>query len=141
MNRNNHWEKKNDKYRKIALNRSSHSEVFLGNYVLKICSKFTGEHPCRSVISIKWTPLGDCFWLNNYHNSQMELKRTIEHHITENIEKKLKTIAQQGLDSKPFWNILRQMKRNNSEDLIAIKDDKGNILFSEEEIKLHTELL
>ena len=33
--------------------RSSHSEVFLGKGVPKICSKFTGEHPCRSVISIK----------------------------------------------------------------------------------------
>ena len=28
-------------------------EVFLGKGGLKICSKFTGEHPCRSVISIK----------------------------------------------------------------------------------------
>ena len=33
--------------------RSSHLEVFLQKSVLKICSKFTGEHPCRSVISIK----------------------------------------------------------------------------------------
>ena len=33
--------------------RSSYPEVFLGKGVLKICSKFTGEHPCRSVISIK----------------------------------------------------------------------------------------
>ena len=32
---------------------SSHPEVFLGKDVRKICSKFTGEHPCRSVISIK----------------------------------------------------------------------------------------
>ena len=32
---------------------SSHPEVFLGKGVLKICSKFTGEYPCRSVISIK----------------------------------------------------------------------------------------
>ena len=32
---------------------SSHPEVFLGKGVLKISSKFTGEHPCRSVISIK----------------------------------------------------------------------------------------
>ena len=31
--------------------RSSHSEVFLRKGVLKICSKFTGEHPCRSAIS------------------------------------------------------------------------------------------
>ena len=27
--------------------------LFLGKGVLKICSKFTGEHPCRSAISIK----------------------------------------------------------------------------------------
>ena len=33
--------------------RSSHQEVFLEKGVLKICCKFTGEHPCRSVISIK----------------------------------------------------------------------------------------
>ena len=33
--------------------RSSRPEVFLGKVVLKICSKFTGERPCRSVISIK----------------------------------------------------------------------------------------
>ena len=33
--------------------RSSHPEVFMRKGVLKICSKFTGEHPCRSVISIK----------------------------------------------------------------------------------------
>ena len=33
--------------------RSSRPEVFLGKVVLKICSKFTGEHPCRSAISIK----------------------------------------------------------------------------------------
>ena len=28
-------------------------QVILGKGVLKICSKFTGEHPCQSVISIK----------------------------------------------------------------------------------------
>ena len=33
--------------------RSSHPEVFLGKGVLKICSKFTGQHLCRSAISIK----------------------------------------------------------------------------------------
>ena len=34
----------------ISNNRSRHPEVFLGKGVLKICSKFTGEHPCRSAI-------------------------------------------------------------------------------------------
>ena len=33
--------------------RSTHPEVFLGKGVLKICRKYTREHPCRSVISIK----------------------------------------------------------------------------------------
>ena len=33
--------------------RSSHPEVFLRRGVLKICSKFTREHPCQSAISIK----------------------------------------------------------------------------------------
>ena len=33
--------------------RSSPPVVFLGKGVLKICSKFTGENPCRSVISIE----------------------------------------------------------------------------------------
>ena len=33
--------------------RSSHLEVFLRKGVLKICSKFTWEHPCRSTISTK----------------------------------------------------------------------------------------
>ena len=35
-----------------AVVRSSHPKMFLGKGVLKICSKFTGDHPCRSVISI-----------------------------------------------------------------------------------------
>ena len=33
--------------------RSSQPEVFLRKGVLKICSKFTGEHPCRNVFSFK----------------------------------------------------------------------------------------
>ena len=77
---------------KVRRNRSNDLEVFLGKGVLKICSKFTGEHPCRSAISInllcnftettlrhEWspvnllhifrtlfarTPLGGCFWSN-----------------------------------------------------------------------------
>ena len=36
-----------------GVNRNSRPGVFLGKGVLKICSKFTGEHPCQSAISIK----------------------------------------------------------------------------------------
>ena len=37
----------------ISTYRSSPPEMFLGKGVLKICSKFTGEHQSQSVISIK----------------------------------------------------------------------------------------
>ena len=37
----------------IAFCRSSPPEVFTGKGVLKICSKFTREHPCRCVILIR----------------------------------------------------------------------------------------
>ena len=37
----------------MKLFRSIHPKVFLGKGILKICSKFTGEHPYRSVISIQ----------------------------------------------------------------------------------------
>ena len=40
-------------YNLCKSSRSSRPEVFLGKVVLKICTKFTGEHSCRSVISIK----------------------------------------------------------------------------------------
>ena len=36
-----------------ANKRTSPPEVFLYKGVLKICSKFTGENPCRSVNSLK----------------------------------------------------------------------------------------
>ena len=37
----------------MTKDRSSPPEVFLGKGVLKICSKFGREQPCRSMISIK----------------------------------------------------------------------------------------
>ena len=37
----------------VQIFKSSHPEVFLGKGVLKICSNFTAEYPCLSVISIK----------------------------------------------------------------------------------------
>ena len=35
----------------VHITRSSYLEVLVGKGILKMCSKFTGEHPCRSVIS------------------------------------------------------------------------------------------
>ena len=36
------------------IKRKTRPDIFLRKGVLKICSKFTGEHPCRSVISKKF---------------------------------------------------------------------------------------
>ena len=53
--------------------RSSHPEVSLRKGVLKICSKFTGENPCWSVISIKLLYFIEialwhgCFPVNSQH--------------------------------------------------------------------------
>ena len=40
-------------FSKVAGKWSSHLKVLLGKGVLKICSKFTGEHPWQSLILIK----------------------------------------------------------------------------------------
>ena len=39
--------------KKLLMFRSSHRDVHLVKIVVKICGKFTGEHACRNVISIK----------------------------------------------------------------------------------------
>ena len=46
--------------------RSSRPEVFLVKGVLKICSKFTGEHPCRNVISRKLQAISHLVILCNF---------------------------------------------------------------------------
>ena len=48
--------------REVAALKSSPPEVFLAKGVPKICSKFTEEHPCRSMISIKLL----CTWVHGY---------------------------------------------------------------------------
>ena len=46
---------------------SSHSEVLLEKGVMKICSKFIGEHPCRSVIPSEITLWHGCSPVNLLH--------------------------------------------------------------------------
>ena len=43
----------NQRFLRWSSFRSSRRELFLEKGVLKICSKFTGEYPCRSATSIK----------------------------------------------------------------------------------------
>ena len=41
------------KYKSFLFHPKSFQEPLASRDVLKICSKFTGEHPCRSAISIQ----------------------------------------------------------------------------------------
>ena len=56
---------------KLSYTRNIRPKVFLRKGVLKICSKFTGEHPCGSVISTKFfieiTPRHGCSPVNLLH--------------------------------------------------------------------------
>ena len=51
----------------ITFTPGNFPDVFLGKGVLKICSRFTGEHPCRSVISIKllWNKVAKQLYWNH----------------------------------------------------------------------------
>ena len=103
----------------VWYNRSSPPEVFLWEGVLKICSTFAGEHPCRNVISIKLkshfgmdvllqiccifsehlflrTPLEGCFWYNH--------RTIIRTGIT------CKKIPCYMLDSACMWPIVENVK-------------------------------
>ena len=48
-----HWSISKMELSQKALSSKAALQVFLGKGVLKICSKFTGEHPCQSAISVK----------------------------------------------------------------------------------------
>ena len=62
LNTNTFYAVTGDKLEVIFYTRytSSQLEVFLGKGVLKICSKFTGEHSCRGAISIKLQSMPRC---------------------------------------------------------------------------------
>ena len=65
--------------------RSSRPKLFLGKYVLKIYSKFTGEHPCQSMISkklqsnfVEITLSHGCFPVNLLHIFRTPLKISLD---------------------------------------------------------------
>ena len=101
--------------------RSSPPEMFLGKGVLKICGKFTGEHPCRSVISIKLhcNSIEIAFW---YEYSPVNLLHSFRTHFLKiwraasSLDWHNKTIRQEitkfakGRDNIPleilFWDFI-----------------------------------
>ena len=94
--------------------RSSPPEVFLGTGVLEVCSNFSGEHPCRSLISIKlqnnfieFTLLHGCSPVNLLH-----IFRTLFYRNTSGLLLK----CQLGFPLKHHWKtgILPALKLNVS---------------------------
>ena len=76
--------------------------------------------------------------LTHYVETQKNLRTIINNYITRATEKKLQSIYKNGYNSKSYWNIIRQSRQNNVEDLYALKNDDGVRLFSEDEIKSYT---
>ena len=62
-------------YLLASYSRSNHPELFLRKGVLKIYSKFTEEHPCRSAISIKLLHIFRTLSLNSFMTDFLIIKK------------------------------------------------------------------
>ena len=124
--------------------RSSHIVLFLGKRVLKICSKFTGEHPCRSVSLINCTSTYGCSPL--YKVCCMQIFRT---HFPKSISEWLLLICRLVSKlSSCLWNevnlgvvetneakIIHKTFHDMLERVVGVKI-KCHITFFREQIKL-----
>ena len=79
--------------------------------------------------------------LDQCKKHQINLTNIIKDYEIKTTENKLKVINNSGgTNSKMFWNLIRQIKKSNSEDLHAIKNQNGEKIFNEKGIKQYTEL-
>ena len=79
--------------------------------------------------------------LDQYKKHQTNLRNTVKDYEIKTTENKLKLINNSGgTNSKMFWNLVRQIKKSNSEDLYAIKKQNGQKIFNEKDIKQYTEI-
>ena len=79
--------------------------------------------------------------LDQSKKHQINLTNIIKDYEIKTTENKLKVINNSGgTNSKMFWNLIRQIKKSNSEDLYAIKNQNGETIFHEKDIKQYTEL-
>ena len=87
-----------EKWCKMLLGRfrSSLPEVFLVKGVLKICSKFTGEHIFLEHLFLR-TPLGGCFWRFHVIDSDWSLSERVTQRCS--VKNKFR---------KPYWSLLLQ---------------------------------
>ena len=67
-----------------------------------------------------------------YRISQENVKKFIMHYETEAAQKKLSNVTENGsTNSKQFWNLVRSIKKNNTEDMYAITTEIVCRFFSE----------
>ena len=79
--------------------------------------------------------------LVQYKKHQINLTNIMQDYEIKTTENRLKVINNsRGINSKMFWNLIRQIKKSNSEDLYAIKNQNGEKIFNEKDIKQYTEL-
>ena len=79
--------------------------------------------------------------LDQSKKHQINLTNIIKDYEIKTTENKLKVINNSGeTNSKMFWNLIRQIKKSNSKDLYAIKNQNGEKIFNEKDIKQYTEL-
>ena len=79
--------------------------------------------------------------LVQYKKHQINLTNIMQDYEIKTTENRLKVINNsRGINSKMFWNLIRQIKKSNSEHLYAIKNQNGETIFHEKDIKQYTEL-
>ena len=77
--------------------------------------------------------------LHEYKSAQKDLIDTINSEKAKMVEKQLEKIEKEGgVNSKAFWNIRRKAKKNNLEDMWAVKDGNGKILYNPDEVACET---
>ena len=77
--------------------------------------------------------------LDEYKSAQRNLQQAVEDASIIQTEKTLCRIAESGgMNSKLFWNLIRKLKRPNSEDLLPIMKEDGAIIYNESEVKEYT---
>ena len=79
--------------------------------------------------------------LDQYKKHQINLTNIIKDDKIKITENKLKVISNSGAEnSKMFWNLIRQITKRNPEGLYPIKNQNGEKIFNEKDIKQYTEL-
>ena len=108
--------------------------MFLEKGVLKICSKCTGEHPCRSVISTKL--LGNFIEITLWHGcSPVNLLHIFGTHFTKNSSGRLLLNSTSKLSSECIKELIK-VRINNTKNLIFATLNVNSLVSKFDELKV-----